>query len=84
MVAAYVGWNDTRNDGKYAVQLGSGEYCPEEAMLTACDIMDTISSNIKWKSNDFMLLDNRTVMHARKPYEGKRRILASLARDPSR
>lgn len=84
MVAAYMGWNDTRNEGKYAVQLGNGEYCNEEAMIAASEIMDEISANIRWESNDFMLIDNRTVMHARKPYEGKRRILASLARDVAR
>lgn len=84
MVAAYTGWNDSRNNGKFAVQLGDGTYCDEEAMNTATELMDEISANIKWQANDFILIDNRTVMHSRKPYEGKRRILASLVRDPSK
>lgn len=31
-----------------------------------------------------MLIDNRTVMHARRPFDGPRRILAGLARDAAR
>lgn len=84
MVAAYTGWNDSRNNGKYAVQLADGSYCNEEIMETATQVMDEISAKIRWEANDFILIDNRTVMHSRKPYEGKRRILAALARDPSR
>lgn len=84
MVAAYTGWNDSRNNGKFAIQLGDGTYCDEEAMNAAVEIMDEISANIKWEQHDFMLIDNRTVMHSRKPFEGSRRILASIARDPSR
>jgi hypothetical protein len=84
MVAAYTGWNDSRNEGKYAVQLADGSYCDEEAMNAATVMMEEISAKIRWEANDFLLIDNRTVMHSRKPYEGKRRILAALARDPSR
>jgi hypothetical protein len=84
MVAAYTGWNDDRNTGKHAVQLADGTYCDETAMETATLLMDEISAKIQWQENDFILIDNRTVMHSRKPYEGKRRILAALARDPLR
>lgn len=84
MVAAYTGWNDSRNQGKYAVQLADGSYCDEEAMEAATVMMEEISAKIRWEANDFILIDNRTVMHSRKPYEGKRRILAALARDSTR
>lgn len=84
MVAAYVGWNDSRNSGKDAVRLGDGSPCDEDAMLGATEIMDEIACALQWRKNDFVLLDNRTVMHARKPFEGKRRVLASLIRDHER
>jgi hypothetical protein len=84
MVAAYTGWTDSRNDGRRAVQLADGSFCDEDAMNAATRIMDEISARIAWQKNDFVLIDNRTVMHARKPFEGKRRVLASLVKDPSR
>jgi alpha-ketoglutarate-dependent taurine dioxygenase len=33
---------------------------------------------------DFILIDNRTVMHSRQPFEGPRRVLASIVYDPLR
>ena len=38
----------------------------------------------KWEKGDVILIDNRTVMHSRRPFEGPRRILASLVLDPDR
>jgi hypothetical protein len=84
MVAAYIGWNDSRNTGKDAVRLGDGSPCDEDAMLYAVEVMDEIACALKWQANDFVLVDNRTVMHSRKPFEGKRRVLASLIRDHDR
>jgi hypothetical protein len=84
MVAAYSGWNDSRNIGEKAVMFGNGEFCDPVAMADAIRIMDEICVAIPWQQNDFFLIDNRTVMHSRKPFEGPRRILASLVRDPSR
>ena len=84
MVAAYMGWNDSRNTGKDAVRLGDGSPCCEEAMVAATEIMDEIASSVRWQRGDFVLIDNRTVMHSRRPFEGKRRVLASLVRDHER
>ena len=38
----------------------------------------------KWEKGDVILIDNRTVMHSRRPFEGKRKILASLIMDIER
>lgn len=117
MVAAYTGWNDSRNEGSRAVRLaipstqetdqpdaagsrerlergGFGCYDEDEddpaslldpqAMQDAVRIMDEISVAFRWHQGDVLLLDNRTVMHSRRCFEGPRRILASLARDPFR
>jgi alpha-ketoglutarate-dependent taurine dioxygenase len=53
-------------------------------MLDAQQIMEELEVAIPWQKNDFFLIDNRTVMHSRRPFQGKRRILASLIRDPKR
>lgn len=88
VVAAYTGWNDSRNDGSRAVLLGGEEsgarLLDAGAMDAAVRAMDEVCVAFPWRAGDILLLDNRTVMHSRRPFEGQRRILASLARDPWR
>lgn len=81
MVAAYTGWNDSRNDGKKAVEVGDGTYCEDIVINDAVKVMEDICVAFKWQKGDVMFVDNRQAMHARNPFTGKRRILASLARD---
>ena len=54
------------------------------AMADAVRLMGELCVAFPWRAGDVLLLDNRTVMHSRRPFEGPRRILASLARDPMR
>ncbi len=54
------------------------------AMADAVLLMGELCVAFPWRAGDVLLLDNRTVMHSRRPFEGPRRILASLARDPMR
>lgn len=82
IVAAYTGWNDSRNDGSKAVRTSDGEYLDPTFMIDAEEIMQDICVAIPWQSGDLLLLDNRTTMHSRRVFEGPRRILAALARDP--
>lgn len=84
LVAAYTGWNDKLNDGSKAVILGTGEPLDPQFITDAASIMNDLSVSFTWQEGDILLLDNRTVMHSRKPFEGPRRILASLIRDPER
>ena len=86
IVAAFTGWTDSRNTGEKAVVLADGnDSFLDPAIIESCrSIMDEISVNIPWQKGDIMLLDNRTVMHSRKPFEGPRRVLAGLVRDPLR
>jgi len=88
VVAAYTGWNDCRNEGSKAVLLGGdgaeARYLDAAAMEAAVRVMDEACVTFPWRAGDVLLLDNRTVMHSRRPFEGQRRILASLARDPWR
>jgi len=83
MVAAYTGWNDSRNRGEEAVILGNGARCNAEAIDDAVCIMNDVCVAIPWERGDVLLVDNRTVMHARRFFSGDRRILASLIRDPT-
>mmetsp|Transcript_12565 Transcript_12565/g.12188 ORF Transcript_12565/g.12188 Transcript_12565/m.12188 type:complete len:320 (+) Transcript_12565:88-1047(+) len=84
IVAAYTGWNDSRNRGSEAVVLGDGTPVPAVFIKDAVAIMDEICVALPWERGDVLLIDNRTVMHSRRPFQGPRRILASLVRDPAR
>ena len=84
MVAAYTGWNDCRNIGEKSVLTGDGEPLRPDFMSDAVNIMNEIRVCSRWQEGDVILVDNRTAMHSRSPYEGKRRVLAALARDPDR
>jgi len=81
VIAAYTGWNDSRNQGSKAVLTGDGEYCDPQAMEDAVQVMNELCVAFPWEQGDVLLLDNRLAMHARRPFSGKRRILASLCRD---
>jgi len=85
VVAAYTGWNDSRNNGHLAVVTAEdGQVLDPVAMAAAVTIMNEISVAFRWQKGDLLLIDNRTAMHSRRSYEGPRRILASLVRDPVR
>lgn len=83
IIAAYTGWNDSRNVGKEAV-LVNGKVCDNQPMEDAVKIMDEIACSFTWETGDVLLVDNNTCMHARRPFTGPRRILASLVREPER
>lgn len=84
VVAAYTGWNDSRNSGEKAVVYADGSLIDPKAMKDAANIMDEISVPFKWGQGDFILVDNKTVMHARRPFVGERKIMASLGIHASR
>lgn len=81
MVAAYTGWNDSRNSGSTAVRFSDGTFIDKTLMDEAVRVMQEICVAFTWEPGDCLILDNRTTMHSRRPFEGQRRILAGLARD---
>jgi Taurine catabolism dioxygenase TauD, TfdA family. len=50
-------------------------------MKKACKLSDEISFDLSWEKNDIVIINNMMVMHGRKPFFGRRSILASLAID---
>ena len=78
LIAASQGWKDTRNDPSKAITHGDGTPLDINAVTTACQIADEITFDIPWQAGDVALVDNYAVMHARRPFTGTRRILASL------
>lgn len=78
LIAAFRGWKDARNDPSKSVTLGNGEVLDVNALQTAIQIADELSFDLNWQAGDVALLDNYRVMHGRRPYTGKRRVLAAL------
>ena len=83
MVAAYTGWVDSRNDPQKAVCCGDGSAVNGTALIKTGEAMEEEAAKIRWKRGDVMLIDNKLVLHARKPFVGPRRIVASIAPDDS-
>jgi hypothetical protein len=79
IIAAYCGWKDTRNDPSEAIRFGDGSGLDRDAVMQAVAIADELAFNVNWRPGDAVLLDNTVVMHARLPFKGTRKIMASLA-----
>jgi alpha-ketoglutarate-dependent taurine dioxygenase len=78
LIAAFRGWSDSRNDPNKAITFGSGDPITAEDMAPAIALADELTADCAWQPGDVALIDNFTVMHGRRPFEGKRRVLASL------
>ena len=78
LIAAFRGWADSRNDPNRAITFGEGEPIAQEDMAPAIAIADRLTYDLAWQPGDVALIDNFQVMHGRRPFEGKRRVLASL------
>ena len=78
LIAAFRGWADSRNDPNKAITFGDGTPITSEDMAPAIRIADGLTYDLAWQAGDVALVDNFLVMHGRRPFEGKRRVLASL------
>jgi len=78
LIAAFRGWADSRNDPNKAITFGTGQAITSEDMTPAISIADELTHDLAWQAGDVALIDNFLVMHGRRPFEGKRRVLASL------
>lgn len=78
LIAAFRGWSDSRNDASKSICFGDGTAITPDHMAGAIRLADELSFDLQWQSGDVALIDNFTVMHGRRPFEGTRRVLASL------
>ncbi|CAB9501286.1 Deoxymugineic acid synthase 1 [Seminavis robusta] len=78
IVAAYLGWEDSRNDRHDALRFGNMDKMDESILQDIADYMERSRVLHDWKDGDIMAVNNRLVMHSRNPFEGKRRVLASV------
>lgn len=78
LIAAFRGWSDSRNDPSKAITFGDGTPVTAAQMADAIALSDALTYDLDWQAGDVALVDNFLVMHGRRPFEGKRRVLASL------
>ncbi|MFK8054245.1 MAG: TauD/TfdA family dioxygenase [Woeseiaceae bacterium] len=81
LIAAFRGWKDARNSPQKSISFGDGSTIPTEAMDIAIRLADELSFDLAWQAGDIALIDNYLVMHGRRPFQGTRRVLASLVAD---
>ncbi|MDM4014743.1 TauD/TfdA family dioxygenase [Roseiconus lacunae] len=79
LIAAYCGWKDERNDPSDAIRHGDGSKLDPESVAIAIELAERYAYDHKWQKGDIVLLDNTVAMHARRPFEGTRKVVASLA-----
>ena len=78
LIAAFRGWADSRNDPGRSITFGDGTPITSEQMAPAIAIADALTHDLEWNEGDVALVDNFAVMHGRRPFQGRRRVLASL------
>lgn len=78
LIAAFRGWKDARNSGEKSICFGDGSAINSNHMALAIELADKLTFDIPWQSGDVAILDNFLVMHGRRPFQGKRAVLASL------
>jgi alpha-ketoglutarate-dependent taurine dioxygenase len=80
LIAAFCGWQDARNVARKSITFGDGSEIPVAAMEQVVRLSQELVFDTPWQTGDVALVDNFLVMHGRRPFQGTRRVLASLAK----
>lgn len=78
LVAAFLGWQDARNDRFESLRFGNNDEMDYSVLQSIADYMHHHRVLYDWKQGDILALHNRLVMHSREPFVGARRVLASI------
>ena len=79
LIAAFCGWKDERNDPSQAIRHGDGTPLDADAVRVAAQLAEELAFDLQWQVGDVVLIDNTVTMHARSPFVGTRKVVASLA-----
>jgi diketogulonate reductase-like aldo/keto reductase len=78
IIAAYLGWQDERNDRHDALHFGDMTKMDEDILQAIAEFMESQRILYDWKKGDILALNNQLVMHSRNPFTGPRRVFASV------
>lgn len=76
--AVWGGWRDELNEGG-GVRIGDGGEMGEDEVEAMGQVIESHKVSIGWEEGDVMLVHNMLAMHSRSPFQGERRVYASLA-----
>ena len=82
IIAAFTGWQDSRNDRLKSVRFGNDEDMPKAVLNSIATFMEENKVSYRWKKGDIFCLNNSLVMHSRNPFthppNGSRKVYASM------
>lgn len=78
VIAAWIGWADSRNDRTKSVRFGNDEEMDPNILDSIAVFMSANKVSYQWKRGDMFAINNCLVMHSRNPFEGPRRVYASM------
>lgn len=81
VIAAFIGWQDSRNDRMNAVRFGNNDPMDHKVLDDIATYMDKKKVSYQWKRGDVFALNNRLVMHSRNAFTGARRVFAAMFGD---
>ena len=84
LVAAAAGWTMAADDKEPRLCFGDNTPIRQEDLADAINAAYRHTVDLNWQTGDVALLDNLKVMHGRRPFEGRRSVLASLCNPISR
>lgn len=84
LVAAAAGWTMAADDKEPRLCFGDDSPMRQEDLADAINAAYRHTVDLNWQTGDVALLDNLKVMHGRRPFEGRRSVLASLCNPISR
>lgn len=79
LIAAFHGWKDTRNDPSKSITFGNGTSIDPDDIHAATTLAESLTTDLKWRTGEVALIDNRIAMHGRRPFKGTRKVLASMS-----
>ena len=81
LIAAYRGWPGVRENPSSGVMFGDKTEIPMGLLESLCGMAEDYLTDLRWADGEIAIVNNRMIMHGRRPYSGsrKRRLLVSMA-----
>jgi len=80
LIAAYRGWPGVRENPTSGVMFGDKTEIPVRLLESLSAMAEDYTTDLRWVDGEIAIVDNRMIMHGRRPYSGnrKRQVLVSM------
>lgn len=82
LLAAYLGWPGVRQNPASALMFGDDSKLPEALLAALAALAPDFTMDLKWQAGDVAIVNNRLVMHGRRPYGGSRKRVVLVSMTP--